>query len=193
MRNLRWVVVVLAGLACVDAQGGTIFYTWHNTAGNEPNGGLLVFDARALDQGYISNAELLGGGFAPIFAQDLGPFAFAIDGDGIPVDEGFIGGYTFIFGTLYGLTVSLGASSFDPAIGGYWEMDWGGGGGLVGYGYWTAAISASGGVPEPPGLAMGGIALAAVVLARLRGRPTARPSGRPAPTRSWARCPRRRR
>lgn len=156
-------LVLFATLAIPPpAPAGSIRYDFRDA--HWPHWGLARMDVddAALARGYFARADVLDFGFQPFFAADLVACAAAIGPDGVPTGEGSLGAARVVDGTTYRLYVAFGPDSFDPDLGGFYQLSGGGTPGIYGYGYWTATIDATpsaASVPEPSGLSLAIVAL----------------------------------
>jgi hypothetical protein len=109
----------------------------------------MEVDESVLARGYFANADLLGFGFGPFGAADLGPFLLTIGPDGSPAGGGPIAGSVTLYGSTYRLAVDWPGGSYRMTTGNY--------PGVYGDGYWSASVAPSvavASVPEPRSLAM---------------------------------------
>ncbi len=141
------------------ARPGTIDYTFSD--GHYPGAaiGRMEVDESVLARGYFTVADLIGFGFGPFGAADLGPFLLTIGPDGSPSGGGPIAGHVTMYGSNYRLAVDWPGGSYQMTTGNY--------PGIYGYGYWTAEVVpsvASASVPEPSGLALAVVATILVAI-----------------------------
>lgn len=166
---MRPILFALALLAIPPpAPAGSIIYDFSDQ--HYPYGGIarLEVDDGALTRGYFSEADVIAFGFQPFGLADLQSVFAVIDPSGMPTSEGSIVAFADFGGSTYDLTCEFGPASFDPGIGGYYQVTTGNYPGRYGYGVWTARIdpSASASVPEPTGLVLACAGVACMLLAK---------------------------